>query len=159
MRNFLFQLNFLKSTSLVKFCCLSFKFYKILLFNLWCNNWLISTSNHIFGRAWVHFLKFQNFKIFKNHEDDLSKKLPEPNMWLLFNYTIATNILYRNWYLLTSDNYKSVSGQLKSNTINSAMSITINPVIIKNNLICRKLPFPTSFIMGMAKLSKITNYF
>ena len=37
-----------------------------------------------------------NFKIFKYHECDLSQKLPEPNMWLLVNYTKPTNILYWN---------------------------------------------------------------
>ena len=28
-----------------------------------------------------------NFKIFKNHEGDISQKLPEPNIWLLINHT------------------------------------------------------------------------
>ena len=33
-------------------------------------------------------------KIFKNHEDDLSQKSPEPNEWLLVNHTKPTNTLY-----------------------------------------------------------------
>ena len=37
-----------------------------------------------------------NFKIFKNHEGDLFLKLPEPNMWLLFNHNKPTNTLYWN---------------------------------------------------------------
>ena len=36
----------------------------------------------------------RNFKIFKNHEGNLSQKSPEPNMWLLVNHTTPTNILY-----------------------------------------------------------------
>ena len=41
------------------------------------------------------FKFFENFEIsrvkrgkqiFKNHEGDLSKQLPEPNMWLLINF-------------------------------------------------------------------------
>ena len=35
-----------------------------------------------------------NFKIFKNHEGNLSRKSPEPSMWLLVNRTTPTNILY-----------------------------------------------------------------
>ena len=32
------------------------------------------------------------FKIFKNHEGDLSQKLPEPSMRLLLNHTKPKNI-------------------------------------------------------------------
>ena len=46
-------------------------------------------------------------------------------MWLLVNQTKATNILYQN----ISFN----SGQLRNNTVNSAMSITINCVIEGRN--------------------------
>ena len=56
----MFQLNFLKSTSLVS------SFTKILLFNFGCNNWIISPRNHIFGRAIRNKLPeciFENFKI------------------------------------------------------------------------------------------------
>ena len=35
-----------------------------------------------------------NFKIFKNHEGDLSQKLRKPNMWLLVNHTKPTNTFY-----------------------------------------------------------------
>ena len=35
-----------------------------------------------------------NFKLSKNHEGDLSKKLHEPNMWLLVNHTKPTNTFY-----------------------------------------------------------------
>ena len=35
-----------------------------------------------------------NFKIFKNREGDLFKKLPKPNIWLLVNHTKPTNTLY-----------------------------------------------------------------
>ena len=39
----------------------------------------ISTSNHMPGREiWMKLPA--NFKIFKNHEGDLSPKFPEPNM-------------------------------------------------------------------------------
>ena len=37
-----------------------------------------------------------NFKIFKNQEDDLCQKSPEPNMWLIVNHTKATKSLYWN---------------------------------------------------------------
>ena len=37
-----------------------------------------------------------NLKISKNHEGDLSAKLPEPNMWLLVNHTKPKYILYGN---------------------------------------------------------------
>ena len=60
--------------ALPKFYCLIFKLYKILLFNLGCNNWIISTSNHIFGKAFGRgfginypsaFLKILKFQIFQ----------------------------------------------------------------------------------------------
>ena len=35
--------------------------------------------------AFSKTLKFE--KIFKNHESNISQKLPEPNMWLLVNHT------------------------------------------------------------------------
>ena len=72
-----------------------------------------------------------NFKIFKNHEGDLSQKAFQRNMWLLVNHTKPTNVLYHNL-----GNYKSGSGQfqnsrqLQNNTAKSAMLITINRVII-----------------------------
>ena len=70
-----------------------------------------------------------NFKIFQICQGDLSQKLPEPNMWLLVNHTKPTSTLYLNQYLLTAGNYKSASGQLQNNTVNGAISITINRVI------------------------------
>ena len=100
----------------------------------------ISTSNHMFGRAiWDKLPKciFENFEIawvkpgqfqnFQNHEGDTSQKLLEPNMRWLVNHIKPINTLYRNWYLLTAGNYKSVSGQLQNwrlqnNTVNGAMS-------------------------------------
>ena len=36
----------------------------------------------------------RNFKIFKNHDGNLSPKLSEPNMLLLVNLTKLTNTLY-----------------------------------------------------------------
>ena len=53
-----------------------------------------------------------NFKIFKNHEGDLSQKLRKPNMWLLVNHTKPTNTFYWNWYILRAGNYKSASGKI-----------------------------------------------
>ena len=41
----------------------------------------------MFGKAIWDKLFECNFKIFKNHECDLSQKVPEPNMWLLANHT------------------------------------------------------------------------
>ena len=52
--------------TLRKFYCLIFRPYKILLFNLGCNNWIISPRNHIFGRAIWNKLPeciFENFEI------------------------------------------------------------------------------------------------
>ena len=52
--------------ALPKFYCLIFKLYKIILFNLGCNNWIINTTNHIFGRViWSKFPEyiFENFEI------------------------------------------------------------------------------------------------
>ena len=69
----------------------------------------ISTSNHMFARGiWDNLLNciFENFEIvpvklgqfinFKNHEGDLSQKLPEPNMWLLVKHTKPIKTLYWN---------------------------------------------------------------
>ena len=79
---------------------------------------------------------FENFEIarvkfFKNHEGDLSQKSPETTMWLLVNHTKPTKSLYWNWHLLRAGNYKAASGQLPNNTVNGAMSISINRVITK----------------------------
>ena len=67
----------------------------------------VCTSNHMFRRAILdklpeciieNFLKFKNegnFKIFKNHNSDLSQKSPEPNMFTTPNQQtlcIETNI-------------------------------------------------------------------
>ena len=49
-------------------------------------------------------------------------------MWLRVNHTKPTNTLHRNQYILATGNYKSASGQLQ-NTVNDAMSITINRAI------------------------------
>ena len=57
----------------------------------------------------------------KYHEGELSQKLPEPSMWWLVNYTNPKNTLY--WISFNS-------GQLQNNTVNGAMSITINRVIM-----------------------------
>ena len=103
------------------------------------------------------FLKILKFQIFQKSRRWFIPKLPEPNMWLLAHYTKATNTLCWNQYLLTADNYKSVSRHLQNDTVNGAMSITMNSASIKNSPICMKLPFPISFIMGMAKLLKMRN--
>ena len=42
------------------------------------------------------YLKIIEIKMFKNHENDLSPKPPEPNMWLLVNQAKPTNTLYWN---------------------------------------------------------------
>ena len=58
---------------------------------------VISTSNHMFGRAMCDKLPEKNegnFKIFKNHEGDLSQKFPEPNV--IAGQSHQTNILYWN---------------------------------------------------------------
>lgn len=54
---------------------------------------LIRASNHMFGRnIWDKLPEFifENFK----KEGDLSRKLLEPNIWLLVNHTKSTNSLY-----------------------------------------------------------------
>ena len=59
---------------------------------------------------------YLSLKIINSHHmvgSDLSQKSPEPNMWLLVNYTKPTNILYCNWYLLRADNYKSAARNYK----------------------------------------------
>ena len=59
-------------------------------------------SNHVFGSAiWDKFSEcifenFEIFKIFKNHDGDLSQKSPETNMWLLVNHTKPVNTMYWN---------------------------------------------------------------
>ena len=65
---------------------------------------VISSSNHMFGRAIRDKLpecvseNFENFvHFFKNHEGDLSQKSPQPNMWLLINHTKPTKTLYWNF--------------------------------------------------------------
>ena len=58
---------------------------------------IISTSNHMLGRAiWDELPEriFENFKIFKNQKGDLSPKFPEPNIWSSVNHTRPTNNLY-----------------------------------------------------------------
>ena len=40
-----------------------------------------------------NFEKILNFKIFKNHEGDLSQKSPKPKIWLLVNHTKPTSTL------------------------------------------------------------------
>ena len=75
-----------------------------------------------------------NFKIFKNHEGDLSEKCPESNMWLLVNHIKPTNTFIET-NVFTAGNCKSASGklqnsgQLQSNSVNGAMLIIINRVI------------------------------
>ena len=50
-------------------------------------------------------------------------------MLLLVNHIKLTKTLYWNWYLLRAGNYKSASRQLQNNTVNGAMSVSINHVI------------------------------
>ena len=69
-------------------------------------HWLVLVTICLGGRfrincssAFLKILKLPewnegNFKIFKNHEDDLSQKSPEPNTWLLVNHTKPKNTLY-----------------------------------------------------------------
>ena len=58
--------------------------------------------------------------MFKNHEDDSSQKLSEPNIWLLVNHTKPAN---------TKKRAGTKSKQLQNNTPKRAMSNTINRVI------------------------------
>ena len=68
----------------------------------------VCASKHVFRRAiWdklpesiLKILKLPqknegNFKIFKNHEGDLSEKSPEPNMRQLVNHTKSTNTVLK----------------------------------------------------------------
>ena len=107
------------------------------------DNVLISTSNHMFGRAiWDKLpecifenfeIKREHFQISKNHEGDLSQISPEANIWLLVNHTKPSNTLYLNEYLLIAGNYKSAGGQFKNNSIDGTILITINRVITTLN--------------------------
>ena len=88
----------------------------------------------MFASAFFKILKVpewnkDNSKFFTNHKGYLFQKSPETNMWLLVNHTKPTKTLYWNLYLLTAGSYKSANRQLQNNTINGAMSITINHVI------------------------------
>ena len=65
----------------------------------------------------VHF-----FKIFKNHEGDLSQKLPEPNIWLMVNHILKL-ISFNSWQLQNKR-------QLQNNYVNGAILITINSAIV-----------------------------
>ena len=62
-------------------------------------------------------------------------KIVEPSIWLPVSHTKPIDTLYWNQYLLTAGNYKSARGELQNsgwlqiNTVNGAMSITINRVI------------------------------
>ena len=67
----------------------------------------------MFGKAIWDKLPEGNFKIFKNDEVDLSQKFHKSNMWLLVTYT----------------KQRKRGGNYKNNTVNSAVSITINRVI------------------------------
>ena len=83
--------------------------------------------------AFLKILKY-SFKFFKNHDGDLSQKPPERNMWLLVSDNNPKTL-----YIETNVNYKSTSGQLQNNSVNGAMLITINRLIM--------LPL-FSFILG-----------
>ena len=106
------------------------------------STYIISTSNHMFGRAICDKLPkciFENFEIARVKRRVISKfsKIPRviyprnlPNQTcLLFNHTKPTNTLYWNWNLLTAGNYKSASGQLQNNSVNGAVLITVIRVI------------------------------
>ena len=91
------------------------------------NKWIIKLILVI--SAFLKIYQFQNFQDFKG---DLSKKLPEPSMWLLVNNTKPKTFLLVAIVLkLMSFNSGELqnSKQLQSNTVNCAMSITINLVI------------------------------
>ena len=81
----------------------------------------------MFGRVIWDKLPESNFKIFQNHDGDLSPKSAKPKMWLLVNHTKPANTLYWNQYHFTAGNYKS-AGNYKKNSVNGAMSIAINRV-------------------------------
>ena len=77
------------------------------------------------------FGNFGGSKFSKITGGDLSPKSPEPNLWLLVNHTKPKNTVLK----LISFNSRQLqnSGQLQNNTVNGAMSITINCVITNTN--------------------------
>ena len=110
----------------------------------------------------MHFWKFWNCPSKTRAISNFSKitrviypkKWPETNMWLLVNHSKPTKTLYWNWYILRAGNYKLASrklqnrGQLQNNTVNSAMSISINHVIklrIKKGILIRMHVYSWSY--------------
>ena len=75
--------------------------------------------------------------ISKNCEGDLSQKSPELSMWSLVNTSNKHFLLeltsFNSGQLQISGGQLQNSGQLQNNTVNSAMSITINRAINKKN--------------------------
>ena len=71
-------------------------------------------------------------KILKNHEYNLSPKLPESGV--LVNYTKSQTLCIETNIFLTVDNYISASEQLQNNTVEGAIAIAINRMI--SSIIC-----------------------
>ena len=71
-------------------------------------------------------------RILKNHEDNLSPKLPESGV--LVNYTKSQTLCIETDIFLTVDNYISASEQLQNNTVEGTVAIAINRMI--SSIIC-----------------------
>ena len=71
-------------------------------------------------------------RILKNHEDNLSPKLPESGV--LVNYTKSQTLFIETDIFLTVDNYISASEQLQNNTVEGTVAIAVNRMI--SSIIC-----------------------
>ena len=71
-------------------------------------------------------------KILKNHDDNLSPKLPESGV--LVNYTKPQTLCIETNIFLTVDNYISASEQLQNNTVEGTIAVAINRMI--SSIIC-----------------------
>ena len=98
--------------------------------------YIICTSIHKFGKEiWGKWPEC-NFKIFKNHEVDLSQIFPEPNMWLLFNHTKSNKHFVLKLMFFNSGQLQIsywLQSQLQNNFVNDVMLITISCVISCRN--------------------------
>ena len=66
----------------------------------------------------------RNFKIFKNHEGNLSQKSPEPNMWFTgqSHHTNKHFVLKLKYF---NSGQLQISGQLQNNSVNGEILITL----------------------------------
>ena len=100
--------------------------------------------------------------IFKNCESDLYQKSPELSMWSLVNTSNKHFLLeltsFNSGQLQISGGQLQNSGQLQNNTVNGAMSITINRAINKKKIIIFqvKLVTPvTETYLGLCQTSML----